>query len=85
VIARQWWQSEFLQLVSQAVGLALFFFWGSSQSKEGNERIEAKSTGCSPGLRPGQPRRQSSSVRCEPAIGPICSIPPSTAQDAPVT
>lgn len=36
------WQSEFLQLVWQAAGLALFFFWGSSQSKEGNERIEAK-------------------------------------------
>ncbi|SFO43468.1 diguanylate cyclase (GGDEF) domain-containing protein [Geodermatophilus obscurus] len=26
-----------------------------------------------------QGRRQSSEVRCEPAIGPICSIPPSTA------
>lgn len=36
------WQSEFLQLVWQAAGLALFFFWGSSQSKEGNERLEAK-------------------------------------------
>lgn len=36
------WQSEFLQLVWQAAGLALFFFWGSSQSKEGDERIEAK-------------------------------------------
>jgi hypothetical protein len=36
------WQSEFLQLVWQAVGLALFFFWGSSQSREGNERVEAK-------------------------------------------
>jgi diguanylate cyclase (GGDEF)-like protein len=32
-----------------------------------------------------QGRRQSSEVRCEPAIGPICSMPPSTAQDAPVT
>jgi hypothetical protein len=36
------WQSEFLQLVWQAGGLALFYFWGSSQSKEGDERIEAK-------------------------------------------
>lgn len=36
------WQSEFLQLVWQAAGLALFFFWGSSQSREGNERVEAK-------------------------------------------
>lgn len=36
------WQSEFLQLVWQAAGLALFFFWGSSQSKEGDERIESK-------------------------------------------
>ena len=26
----------------QAAGLALFFFWGSSQSKEGDERLEAK-------------------------------------------
>jgi hypothetical protein len=29
--------------------------------------------------------RQSSLVRCEPACGPICSMPPSTAHDAPVT
>ena len=36
------WQSEFLQLVWQAVGLALLFFWGSSQSRESDERIEAK-------------------------------------------
>jgi hypothetical protein len=36
------WQSEFLQLVWQAGGLALFYFWGSSQSKEGDERLEAK-------------------------------------------
>ena len=36
------WQSEFLQLVWQAVGLALLLFWGSSQSKESDERIEAK-------------------------------------------
>jgi hypothetical protein len=36
------WQSEFLQLLWQAAGLALFYFWGSSQSKEGDERIEHK-------------------------------------------
>ena len=29
--------------------------------------------------------RQSSLVRCEPACGPICSMPPSTTHDAPVT
>ncbi|MVA77644.1 hypothetical protein GC722_16715 [Auraticoccus sp. F435] len=36
------WQSEFLQLVWQAAGLALFYFWGSSQSREGDDRLEAK-------------------------------------------
>ncbi|WP_449385060.1 DUF6766 family protein [Cellulomonas soli] len=36
------WQSEFLQLVWQAAGLALFCFWGSSQSREGDARLEAK-------------------------------------------
>jgi hypothetical protein len=36
------WQSEFLQLFWQALGLALFYFWGSSQSKEGDERLEQK-------------------------------------------
>jgi hypothetical protein len=36
------WQSEFLQLVWQAAGLTLLFFWGSSQSKESDERIEVK-------------------------------------------
>lgn len=36
------WQSEFLQLIWQAAGLALFLFWGSSQSKESDERLEAK-------------------------------------------
>ncbi|KAF0648181.1 hypothetical protein K701_19905 [Streptomyces fradiae ATCC 10745 = DSM 40063] len=33
----------------------------------------------------GQGRRQSSFSRCEPACGPMRSIPPSTLQDAPVT
>ena len=36
------WQSEFLQLIWQAGGLALLLFWGSSQSKETDERVEAK-------------------------------------------
>jgi hypothetical protein len=36
------WQSEFLQLVWQAVGLSFLLFWGSSQSKESDERVEAK-------------------------------------------
>lgn len=36
------WQSEFLQLCWQAAGLAMFYHWGSSQSREGNDRIEAK-------------------------------------------
>jgi hypothetical protein len=36
------WQSEFLQLVWQAAGLAFLFFWGSSQSKESDDRVEAK-------------------------------------------
>jgi hypothetical protein len=35
------WQSEFLQLVWQASGLALLYFWGSSQSKESDDRLEA--------------------------------------------
>lgn len=36
------WQSEFLQLIWQAAGLAFFYFWGSSQSRESDERLEAK-------------------------------------------
>ena len=36
------WQSEFLQLVWQSVGLALLLCWGSSQSRESDQRIEAK-------------------------------------------
>lgn len=36
------WQSEFLQLVWQAVGLSFLLYWGSSQSKESDERIEEK-------------------------------------------
>jgi hypothetical protein len=36
------WQSEFLQLVWQVAGLAFLFFIGSPQSKEGDDRREAK-------------------------------------------
>ena len=36
------WQSEFLQLVWQVGGLMCLYAVGSNQSKEGNERIEAK-------------------------------------------
>lgn len=36
------WQSEFLQLIWQAAGLAALYFWGSSQSRESDDRIEAK-------------------------------------------
>ncbi|HWX50719.1 MAG TPA: DUF6766 family protein [Roseomonas sp.] len=36
------WQSEFLQLVWQVVGLALLLYVGSPQSKEGDDRMEAK-------------------------------------------
>jgi hypothetical protein len=36
------WQSEFLQLIWQVAGLAFFFFIGSPQSKEGDDRREAK-------------------------------------------
>lgn len=36
------WQSEFLQLLWQVGGLALLFYVGSPQSKEGDDRMEAK-------------------------------------------
>lgn len=36
------WQSEFLQLVWQIGGLAFLLWVGSPQSKEGDDRIEAK-------------------------------------------
>jgi hypothetical protein len=36
------WQSEFLQLIWQVVGLALLLHVGSPQSKEGDDRMEAK-------------------------------------------
>jgi len=60
------WQSEFLQLVWQAAGLALFYFWGSSQSKEGDERLEAKVDRLlrEQGIDPAS-RRSSPSLDCE--------------------
>jgi uncharacterized protein DUF6766 len=36
------WQSEFLQLLWQVAGLAFLLHVGSPQSKEGDDRIEAK-------------------------------------------
>ena len=36
------WQSEFLQLLWQIGGLAVLLYVGSPQSKEGDDRIEAK-------------------------------------------
>ena len=36
------WQSEFLQLIWQVVGLTYFLYAGSPQSKEGDDRKEEK-------------------------------------------
>lgn len=36
------WQSEFLQLLWQVVGLAYFLYVGSPNSKENDDRLEAK-------------------------------------------
>jgi hypothetical protein len=36
------WQSEFLQLIWQVVGLAYFLYAGSPASKENDDRMEAK-------------------------------------------
>ena len=36
------WQSEFLQLLWQVAGLAMLLHVGSPQSKEGDDRMEAK-------------------------------------------
>ena len=36
------WQSEFLQLIWQVGGLAMLLWVGSPQSKEGDDRMEAK-------------------------------------------
>jgi hypothetical protein len=36
------WQSEFLQLLWQVVGLAYFLYVGSPSSKENDDRVECK-------------------------------------------
>lgn len=36
------WQSEFLQLLWQVIGLAYFLYLGSPSSKENDDRMEAK-------------------------------------------
>ena len=36
------WQSEFLQLLTMVVGTAYLIFAGSTESKDGDERLEAK-------------------------------------------
>jgi len=36
------WQSEFLQLIWQVVGLAFFLYVGSPSSKENDDRLETK-------------------------------------------
>lgn len=36
------WQSEFMQTAWTVLGLAVFYHWGSSQSKESDDRIEVK-------------------------------------------
>lgn len=36
------WQSEFLQLMWQVIGLAYFLYVGSPTSKENDDRVEAK-------------------------------------------
>jgi hypothetical protein len=36
------WQSEFLQLMWQVAGLSILWFVGSSQSKDGDDRLEEK-------------------------------------------
>jgi hypothetical protein len=36
------WQSEFLQLIWQVAGLSVLWYIGSSQSKEGDDRLEEK-------------------------------------------
>ena len=38
------WQSEFLQLIWQVLGLADFLYVGSPTSKENDDRLEAKAT-----------------------------------------
>ena len=65
------WQSEFLQLIWQAAGLALLLFWGSSQSKESDERIEAKIDALleERGIDAGRSRARSTGPCTEPIKG----------------
>jgi uncharacterized protein DUF6766 len=46
------WQSEFLQLLWQVGGLALFLYIGSPQSREGDERKEEKLDAILRGINP---------------------------------
>ena len=48
------WQSEFLQLLWQVGGLAYLFYVGSPQSKEGDDRMEAKLDEILQRLAPGE-------------------------------
>lgn len=45
------WQSEFLQLIWQVAGLSFLWYLGSPQSKEGDDRKEAKLDALLKGLR----------------------------------
>lgn len=51
------WQSEFLQLLWQVGGLAFFLYLGSPQSKEGDDRHEAKLDAIIRRLAPGEADR----------------------------
>jgi hypothetical protein len=51
------WQSEFLQLIWQVAGLALLLHVGSPQSKEGDDRMEAKIDAILLALEPGKGER----------------------------
>ncbi len=46
------WQSEFLQLIWQVAGLAMLLHVGSPQSKEGDDRVEAKIDAILRGIEP---------------------------------
>jgi len=51
------WQSEFLQLIWQVAGLAFLLHVGSPQSKEGDDRMEAKIDAILLALQPEQGQR----------------------------
>jgi hypothetical protein len=54
------WQSEFLQLLWQVGGLAMLFYVGSPQSKDGDDRKEAKLDAI---LKAVQPEKAESLIR----------------------